>query len=47
MINDKNKEKLDKILNEKNFADVKYSIKVVDDMRVDRISGKYKLIIRK
>ena len=34
-----------KILSEKKFTDVKYQVKVVDDIFVDKKTGKFKLII--
>lgn len=41
------KYKLDKILAGKNFTNVSYSIKVVDDLPLDKKTGKFKLIMRK
>jgi hypothetical protein len=39
------KKELDKILNKKNFTNVRYKIKVVDELFVDKKTGKFKLII--
>lgn len=39
------KEELDRILLEKNFIDVQYQVKVVDNLSVDPKTGKFKLII--
>jgi phenylacetate-CoA ligase len=55
VIKDENKEdvirrigkKLDSILKDKKFTSVKYSIKEVDDLRVDEKTGKFRLIIKK
>ena len=55
IINSKNKKmvtelitkKLDKILNEKNFSNVSYKIIEVDDLKVDKRTGKFRLIIDK
>jgi phenylacetate-CoA ligase len=41
------KEKFDKLLKEKNFTDVVYSIKVVKSLKVDKKTGKFKLIVYK
>ena len=38
-------EKLDRLLAEKNFTNVSYSIKVVDDLKADKKTGKFKLIL--
>jgi phenylacetate-CoA ligase len=54
VINEKNKnevikkikEKLDKLLAAKDFIDVKYKIKIVNDLKVDKKTGKFKLIIK-
>lgn len=43
---DKIKKKLDKILSLKNFTDVCYSVKVVDDISIDNKIGKFKLIVK-
>lgn len=53
IINSKNKKqvkkqiekKLDKILKDKNFANVKYKIIEVDELKVDKKTGKFRLII--
>jgi len=39
------KEELDRILLEKNFTDVQYQVKVVDNLSVDPKTGKFKLIV--
>jgi len=36
---------LDKLLTVKKFSNVRYSIKVIDDIPIDKRSGKYKLIV--
>jgi phenylacetate-CoA ligase len=41
------KQKFDKLLKEKNFTDVVYSIKVVKSLKVDKKTGKFKLIVYK
>jgi phenylacetate-CoA ligase len=54
VISDKNKEKvvknikrkLDGILRKKNFMNVKYSVKVVNDLKIDKKTGKFKLIVK-
>jgi phenylacetate-CoA ligase len=38
-------EKLDKILEEKNFTNVKYKIKIVNEILTDKKTGKFKLIL--
>jgi len=40
------KDKLDKLLAEKNFTNISYSIKIVDDLPVDKKTGKFKLIMK-
>jgi phenylacetate-CoA ligase len=39
--------KLDKLLAEKNFTNIRYEIKVVDDLKIDKKTGKFKLILKK
>lgn len=41
------KKKLDNILAKKDFTNVKYEVKVVDDLKVDKKTGKFKLIVKK
>jgi len=41
------RETLDKILLEKNFTNVRYHVKFVDDLSVDPKTGKFKLIVIK
>ena len=40
------KNKMDVLLSEKNFDDVKYKIKVVKDIPIDEKTGKFKLIVK-
>ena len=44
-VKEKIKEKLDKILEEKRFKNVKYTIKDVDTLNVDKKTGKFRLIV--
>jgi len=44
---EKIRKKLDDILADKGFSDVRYSVKVVDELMVDRKTGKFKLIVKK
>jgi len=41
------KKKLDILLSSKNFVDVKYDVKIVDDIKIDNKTGKFKLILHK
>ena len=41
------KEEIDKILMEKKFIDVRYQVKVVDNIPIDSETGKFKLIVTK
>ena len=40
------KEKLEGILSEKQFTNVQYNIKVVDNLTIDKNTGKFKLILQ-
>jgi len=54
VISSKNKEKvkkniakkLDKLLSEKKFTNVKYEIKIVDNLSMDKKTGKFKLVVK-